>query len=285
VRLLQISALKIPLALALPCFVLGQACSKEVDSKDQQAENASSAPEEDVVSDKPVVSLTAGIPEICSLTENENLSCIRCKPREIPILKCADKKLSTLVALENCTFDDKIVSCVNLESDFELRLDYKSHSTKEKYYLNLEEVVGGIKFLVGATLKDETGDDRILLFFLLDTLVKYKRDIFLGLNSDKIVDELMLAFIAKKPNLSEERRGKTRASIKKAVDLMTIDVDESIKGSTSVIMFINNIVEAMKVGNEGTDLGNVQVSKLVELMNSPKYKDMIDQLLASFITP
>ena len=87
------------------------------------------------------------------------------------------KSYRTLVALENFTFDEKFVSCTNLESEFDLRLEYMGHSTKEKYYLNLEKVVGGIKFFVGATLKDETEDDRILLFFLLDTLVKYKRDI------------------------------------------------------------------------------------------------------------
>ena len=282
-RFLQSSMNKLFLGLVFTGFGLIVSCSKENEAKEKEVEK-SAAPAEELVSEKPVVALTSGIPEFCSLTERDDLTCMRCIPRDIPILKCANKKLVNLIPVENCTFDDKLVACTSLETEFDLRLEYTKHSTKEKYYLNLEEVIGGIKFVVGATFKHEGENDRVLLFAILDTVIKYKKDVFLGLNTEKVVDDLMAAFIAKDPELSEERRARVRANIKKAVELLADDIDENVKGSTGVIMFLSNILEAMKVGNEGSELGSIEISKLVEAMNSPKYKDMIDQLLSSYVS-
>ena len=84
--------------------------------------------------------------------------------------------------------------------------------------------------------------------------------------------------------MSEERRGRIRNNVKKALEILSDDIDESIKGSIGVIKFLTNMLEAIKVGNEDTEIGNVKMEKLLESLNSEKYKNMIDELLNSFVS-
>ena len=137
---------------------------------------------------------------------------------------------------------------------------------------------------MGATLKDEGENDRVLLFSILDSAVENKKSLFTGVETDKVVDKIMVVFLQKDKNLSEERRGRIRNNVKKALEILSDDIDESIKGSIGVIKFLTNMLEAIKVGNEDTEIGNVKMEKLLESLNSEKYKNMIDELLNSFVS-
>ena len=89
------------------------------------------------------------------------------------------------------------MTCNESEAQFELKLEYLKPSGKEKYYENLEQVVSGIKFVVGATLKDEGENDRVLLFSILDSAVENKKSLFTGVETDKVVDKIMVVFLQK----------------------------------------------------------------------------------------
>lgn len=253
------------------------ACSKEQDSKEEAAEKVTE-PNEDVPSDKPVVTLTSGMPEFCNILEVDGVTCLRCVPRDIPILKCSDKK-STIVPEESCTYDAKALTCIDSETEVDLMLEFSKHSVKEKYYVNLDQLIVGIKFVVGATMKNEGEDDRILLYSILDSTVKHKKDLFLGTNTDAVVDEMVAAIAKKDANFTPERKELTRINIKNAVEIMSNDIDEKVEGSAGLMLFVTRLVEAVQVGNENTAIGNIKINKLIETMNSPKYKGMIDELL------
>ena len=67
--------------------------------------------------------------------------------------------------------------------------------------------------------------------------------------------------------------------------MMSGDFDESVKGSTGIINFLTSMLEAIKVGNEDTTIANVKMEKLLESLNSEKYKGMIEELLNGFVSP
>ncbi len=281
--MLSVNHQRLYLGIALVSFVQFNACSKETESKNQGVKEEAATPTE-VVSDKPAVALTSGIPVFCSLLEKNNLTCVRCIPRLIAVLKCADKKVD-LVPADNCTYDSESLTCNESEAQFEMKLEYLKPSSKEKYYENLEQVVSGIKFVVGATLKDEGENDRVLLFSILDIVVENKKSLFTGIETDKVVDKLMVVFLHKDKDLPEERQGRIRNNIKKALEMMSGDFDESVKGSTGIINFLTSMLEAIKVGNEDTTIANVKMEKLLESLNSEKYKGMIEELLNGFVSP
>jgi len=260
-------------------------CSKD-EAKESSAEKTASTTPEDVPSDKTdEVQHTSGIPEVCSLVERKEQTCVICKPRDIPILKCSGKKVTNLIVSESCTYDKENLSCVEPVSQLDLHLEYTKPSIKEKYFLNLEQVVGGIKFVVGATLKEEGSTERIVLFSLLDSFVKHKKSIFLGVESEIVVDEMLAIFVKANPLLPEDRHAAIRVNVEKSVEIMSMDIDESENHSAGIIAFLTRIVEAMKVGNEGTELANVNVDKLIETLNSPKYKGLVEELLNGFVNP
>ena len=69
-RFLQSSMNKLFLGLVFTGFGLIVSCSKENEAKEKEVEK-SAAPAEELVSEKPVVALTSGIPEFCSLGQED----------------------------------------------------------------------------------------------------------------------------------------------------------------------------------------------------------------------
>jgi hypothetical protein len=272
------------LRIFLGFSLLSSACSKEQESKPGEKVKVADLSPEETPSDKPVeVRLTSGIPDFCAITERNEFTCVRCISREIPILKCSDKKVKDLKVGENCVFDAEKLRCAEPASGLDLALDHTKPSVKEKYYTNIEQVIGGLKFIVGATLKNEGEDDRILFFALMDGTIQHKKSIFLGTDRSVAVDAMWAPLLAKNPEMTDEQKARVRANAAKAIEYMASDIDESENNTEGIIRYITNIIEAVKIGNEGSEFNNVRIDKLIETMNSPKYRTLIDELLKGFI--
>lgn len=266
------------------------ACSKSSDEKDE-SKNEEARPERSEEKsaceagksgencDQLSAALVAGLPDFCSTSEYDNKSCIKCTPREIPILRCGVAIAPDFSGANHCNYNNSFVQCLEPDFGVEVKFEYSKKSLKEIYYENLPQVIGGIKFVVGATIKNEGENDRILLFGLFDKIVLHRKSLFTGQDSEQVLADILSLFTEKNPNITATQRAMTEEHIKKSMDIIASNLDQDIITADDLIEFLKAVIAAIKIGDNDALTSQVNIEKIEATFRSPQTRAMIEELL------